>query len=46
MYLLTITKIILITFFIFILIKNKPVIKSIINFNISLYRIKNTNDLL
>ena len=43
-YLLIITKIILIISFIFILVKGKPIIKFIINFNIGFYRIRNTNN--
>jgi len=45
-YLLTITKIALATSPIFILIGGKPIIKSIINFNIGPYRIGSTNNLL
>ena len=45
-YLLTITKIILVTSLVFILVGSKPIIKSIINFNIGLYRIGSANNLL
>jgi len=45
-YLLTIIRIVLATFPILILIGGKPIIKSIINFNISPYRIGSTNNLL
>ena len=45
-YLLIITKIILIIFLVFILVKGKPIIKFIINFNISLYGIKSADNLL
>ena len=45
-YLLIITKITLATSLIFILIKGKPIIKFIINFNIGPYGIRNTNNLL
>jgi len=41
-----ITKIALVTFFIFVLIGGKPIIKSIINFNMGLYGIKSTNNSL
>jgi len=44
-YLLTITKIALATSPILILVGGKPIIKSIINFNIGLYRIGSTNNL-
>ena len=45
-YLLIITKITLTIFPIFILVGGKPIIKSIINFNIGPYGIKNTNNSL
>ena len=45
-YLLMITKIILATFSIFILVGGKPIIKSIVNFNIGPYRIESTNNSL
>jgi len=43
-YLLTITRIALATSPIFVLVGGKPIIKSIINSNISSYRIKSTNN--
>jgi len=45
-YLLTITRIALVTSPILILVGGKPIIKSIINFNIGPYRIGSTNNLL
>jgi len=45
-YLLTITRIVLATSFVLILVGGKPIIKSIINSNIGPYRIKSTNNLL
>ena len=45
-YLLIITRIVVATFPVFILVGGKPVIKSIINSNIGSYGIKNTNNLL
>ena len=45
-YLLTITKIALITSLVLILVGGKPIIKSIINSNIGPYRIGSTNNLL
>ena len=45
-YLLIITKIISITSLVFILAGGKPIIKSIISFNIGPYRIRSTNNLL
>ena len=45
-YLLTITRIVLATSPILILVGGKPIIKSIINSNISPYRIGSTNNLL
>ena len=45
-YLLIITKIVLATSLVFILVRGKPIIKSIINFNMGPYRIENTNNLL
>jgi hypothetical protein len=45
-YLLIITKITLTTSLVFILVGSKPIIKFIINFNIGLYGIKSTNNLL
>ena len=45
-YLLIITKIILVTSSVLILVKGKPIIKFIINSNIGPYKIKNTNNLL
>ena len=39
-YLLTIIKIILITSLVFVLVGSRPIIKSIINFNIGPYKIK------
>jgi len=45
-YLLTITKITSVTSSIFILVGGKFIIKSIINFNIDLYKIGSTNNLL
>jgi len=44
MYLLIITRIILATSPVLILVGGKPIIKSIINFNISLCRIKSVNN--
>ena len=45
-YLLIITRIVLATSLVFILVGGKPIIKSIVNFNISPYKIKSTNNLL
>ena len=45
-YLLTITKIALVTFPVLILVGGKPIIKSIINSNIGPYGIESTNNLL
>src|SRR5882757_4158814 len=45
-YLLTITKIVLVTSLVLILVGGKPIIKSIINSNIGPYRIGSTNNLL
>ena len=45
-YLLIITRIALVTSPVFILVGGKPIIKSIINSNMGLYRIKSTNNLL
>jgi len=45
-YLLTITRIVLATSLVLILIGGKPIIKSIINFNIGPYRIGSTNNSL
>jgi hypothetical protein len=45
-YLLTITRIALVTSPILILVGGKPIIKSIINYNIGPYRIGSTNNLL
>ena len=45
-YLLIITKIALATSPIFVLVGGKPIIKSIINFNIGPYRIRSTNNSL
>jgi len=45
-YLLTITRIVLATSPILILVGGKPIIKSIINSNIGPYRIRSTNNLL
>jgi len=45
-YLLTITKIMLATFLVLILVGGKPIIKSIINSDIGPYRIKSTNNSL
>jgi len=45
-YLLIITRIALVTFSILILVGGKPIIRSIINFNIGPYRIGSTNNLL
>jgi len=44
--LLQITKIVLATFLVLILVGGKPIIKSIINFNIGPCRIESTNNLL
>jgi len=43
-YLLIITRIALATSPVLILVRGKPIIKSIINFNIGLYRIGSTNN--
>ena len=45
-YLLTITRIVLATSLVLILVGGKPIIKSIINSNIGPYRIGSTNNLL
>ena len=45
-YLLTITRIVLVTSLVLILVRGKPIIKSIINSNIGPYRIGSTNNLL
>jgi len=45
-YLLTITRIVLATSLVFILVGGKPIIKSIINSNIGPCRIESTNNLL
>jgi len=45
-YLLIITKIALATSLVLILVKGKPIIKSIVNSNIGPYRIGSTNNLL
>jgi len=45
-YLLTISKIVLVTSLVIILVKGKSIIKSIIYSNIDPYRIKSTNNLL
>ena len=45
-YLLTITKIALATSLVLILVGGKPIIKSIVNFNIGPYRIGSTNNSL
>ena len=45
-YLLTITKIVLVTSLVFILVGGKPIIKSIINSNMGPYRIGSTNNWL
>ena len=45
-YLLTITRIVLVTSLVLILVGGKPVIKSIINSNIGPYRVGSTNNLL
>jgi hypothetical protein len=45
-YLLTITRIVLVTSLVLILVGGKPIIKSIINSNIGPYRIGSTNNLL
>jgi len=45
-YLLTITRIVLATSLIFILVGGKPIIKSIVNSNMGPYRIGSTNNLL
>jgi len=45
-YLLIITRIVLATFLVFILVGGKPIIKFINNFNIGPYRIGSTNNLL
>ena len=43
-YLLIITKIVSVTSLVLILVGGKPIIKSIINFNIRPYKIKSTNN--
>ena len=43
-YLLIITRIVLVTSLVLILVGDKPIIKSIINSNIGLYRIGSTNN--
>jgi hypothetical protein len=45
-YLLTITRIVLATSLVLILVGGKPIIKSIVNSNIGPYRIGSTNNLL
>ena len=45
-YLLTITRIVLVTSLVLILVGGKPIIKSIINSNIGPYKIGSTNNLL
>jgi hypothetical protein len=45
-YLLTITRIVLVTSLVLILVGGKPIIKSIINSNIGPYRIRSTNNSL
>jgi hypothetical protein len=45
-YLLTITRIVLATSLVLVLVGGKPIIKSIINSNIGPYRIGSTNNLL
>jgi len=45
-YLLTITRIALVTSLVFILVGGKPIIKSIVNSNMGPYRIGSTNNLL
>ena len=45
-YLLTITRIALVTSLVLILVGGKPIIKSIVNSNIGPYRIGSTNNLL
>ena len=45
-YLLTITRIVLATFLVLILVRGKPIIKSIINSNIGPCKIGSTNNLL
>jgi hypothetical protein len=45
-YLLTITRIVLVTSLVLILVGGKPIIKSIVNSNMGLYRIGSTNNLL
>jgi hypothetical protein len=45
-YLLIITRIVLVTPLVLILVGNKPIIKSIVNFNIGPYRIGSTNNSL
>jgi hypothetical protein len=45
-YLLIITRIVLVTSLVLILVGGKPIIKSIINSNIGPYRIESTNNLL
>jgi len=44
-YLLTITRIVLVTSLVLILVGSKPIIKSIVNSNIGPYRIGSTNNL-
>ena len=44
-YLLIITRIASATFSIFVLVGGKPIIKSIVNFNMGPYKIKSTNNL-
>ena len=43
-YLLTITRIVLATSLVFVLVGGKPIIKSIINSNIGPYKIESTNN--
>jgi len=45
-YLLMITRIVLATFPVLVLVGGKPIIKSIVNFNIGSYGIGSTNNLL
>jgi len=45
-YILTITRIVLVTSLVLVLVGGKPIIKSIINSNIGPYRIGSTNNLL
>ena len=45
-YLLIITRIALVTSLVLVLVGGKPIIKSIVNSNIGLYKIESTNNLL